>query len=106
MELPITVIFCIVALVCIKVFEKIYDYKSKLEEIEMELSIERSKRHIAEIDNYAMRMQLNAMQGSNHYSSNRDVLDAVKYAMTKAHPDNGGKQEDFIKFRQVYEKLK
>ena len=106
MELLISVLGSVVVLVCIKVFEKIYDYKNKIDELEYELSIERSKRHIAEIDNYAMRMQLNEMQGSNHYSSNRDVLDAVKYAMTRAHPDNGGKQEDFIKFRQVYEKLK
>lgn len=33
------------------------------------------------------------------------TMEAVKYAMTRAHPDNGGKEEDFIKFREVYEKL-
>lgn len=34
------------------------------------------------------------------------TLEAVKYAMNKSHPDNGGNQEDFIKFRKLYEDLK
>lgn len=34
------------------------------------------------------------------------TLEAVKYAMNKSHPDNGGKQEDFIKLRKIYEELK
>lgn len=106
MDLLISVILSIVGIACIKVLGKIYYYKNKIDELEYELSKEISKRHIAEINNYAMRMQLNAMQKSSLYSSDSDVIAAVKYAMTKAHPDNGGKQEDFIKFRQVYEKLK
>lgn len=36
----------------------------------------------------------------------RGTLEAVKYAMNKSHPDNGGNQEDFIKFRKLYEELK
>ena len=35
-----------------------------------------------------------------------DIKEAVHYAMVKAHPDNGGKQEDFIKFRNLYERVK
>ena len=34
------------------------------------------------------------------------MIEAVKYAMNKSHPDNGEKQEDFIKFRKLYEELK
>lgn len=34
------------------------------------------------------------------------TIEAVKYAMNKSHPDNGGKQEDFLKFRKLYEDLK
>lgn len=34
-----------------------------------------------------------------------EILETVHYAMIKAHPDNGGKQEDFIKFRKLYERL-
>ena len=33
------------------------------------------------------------------------TLDAVKLAMKISHPDNGGNNEDFIKYRQVYLKL-
>ena len=35
-----------------------------------------------------------------------DIEEAVHYAMVKAHPDNGGKSEDFVKFRKVYERMK
>ena len=34
-----------------------------------------------------------------------DIEEAVHYAMIKAHPDNGGNQEDFIKFRKLYERI-
>lgn len=34
------------------------------------------------------------------------IKEAVRYAMLKSHPDNGGKQEDFIKFRKLYEGMK
>lgn len=34
-----------------------------------------------------------------------DIKEAVHYAMVKAHPDNGGKQEDFVKFRKLYERI-
>lgn len=33
------------------------------------------------------------------------TIEAVKYAMKHAHPDNGGSSEDFIKFKKVYEEL-
>lgn len=35
-----------------------------------------------------------------------EIQEAIHYAMLKAHPDNGGKQEDFIKFRNLYERVK
>ncbi len=33
------------------------------------------------------------------------TIQAVKYAMKHAHPDNGGNVEDFIKFKKCYEEL-
>jgi len=33
------------------------------------------------------------------------TIEAVKYAMKHAHPDNGGNAEDFIKFKKCYEGL-
>lgn len=35
----------------------------------------------------------------------KDEIEAVKYAMKKSHPDNGGNAEDFIRFQKVYEEL-
>lgn len=34
-----------------------------------------------------------------------DTIQAVKYAMKHAHPDNGGNAEDFIKFKKAYEEI-
>ena len=39
-------------------------------------------------------------------ATDQDMVEAVKYAMKKAHPDNGGKQEDFIKFNNLYNKIR
>lgn len=33
------------------------------------------------------------------------IIDAVFYAMKKSHPDNGGTEEDFIRFKKCYEEL-
>lgn len=33
------------------------------------------------------------------------TVEAVKYAMKKAHPDNGGSTEDFMKFKECYDEL-
>lgn len=35
----------------------------------------------------------------------KGAIEAVKYAMKHAHPDNGGNAEDFIKFQKCYEEL-
>lgn len=54
-------------------------------------------------DNYfGLRNNLN-----NNYSNinSKEVLEAVRYAMIKSHPDNNGKQEDFIKFKKLYDSL-
>lgn len=36
----------------------------------------------------------------------KDILEAVKYAAIKSHPDNGGKSEEFQKFNKLYKQLK
>ena len=41
----------------------------------------------------------------NKEETRSDVKDAVKYAMKKSHPDNGGSAEDFRKFRELYEEM-
>ena len=39
-------------------------------------------------------------------NNNQQILDAIKYAMKKSHPDNGGNAEDFKKFRDLYNSMK
>lgn len=43
---------------------------------------------------------------NNNEVSSPEVLEAVKFAMQKAHPDNGGDTVRFIKYRNLYEKMK
>lgn len=42
----------------------------------------------------------------NNSTIDSNVKEAVRYAMLKSHPDNGGKSEDFVKFRNLYERMK
>lgn len=35
----------------------------------------------------------------------KDTIEAVRYAVKRAHPDNGGNAEDFIRFQKCYEEL-
>ena len=46
-----------------------------------------------------------AMDGYSSEIYSDSVKEAVHYALLKSHPDNGGKQEDFIKFRELYKKM-
>lgn len=44
---------------------------------------------------------------NNHQNIyNNDIKEAVKYAMKKSHPDNGGSSDEFNKFRELYNKIK
>ena len=47
------------------------------------------------------------MQNSPSQKYNEEVLEAIHYAMKKAHPDNrDGNQADFIKFNKLYNSLR
>ena len=49
--------------------------------------------------------ELSAIKFKVNKDISADALQAVKYAMKHAHPDNGGNAEDFIKFTKCYEEL-
>lgn len=46
------------------------------------------------------------MNNYNKVNNNHQILDAIKYAMKKSHPYNGGNKEDFKKFRELYNSMK
>lgn len=41
----------------------------------------------------------------SHNIINDNIIEAVKYAVKKSHPDNGGNTEDFIKFKKCLDTL-
>ena len=60
-------------------------------------------------ENMKLKDQLTVASMYKNYpkpSIDKDVVEAVKYAMKYAHPDNGGKQEDFVKFNNLYNKIR
>lgn len=59
------------------------------------------------LDNISYRAVLSVTTNTtyNKEETRSDVKDAVKYAMKKSHPDNGGSADDFRKFRELYEEM-
>lgn len=59
-----------------------------------------------------LRIKVIMEQNKNKYQNNsrniydNDIKEAVKYAMKKSHPDNGGSSDDFNKFRELYNRVK
>ena len=46
------------------------------------------------------------MRGSHTFIIDEDTKAAIRYAMIHSHPDKGGKEEDFVRFHALYEKIK
>lgn len=97
-------LFCLLVIVLLFVF-----YAQKKEEnkkLERKLSKAKIDISVLQAANQSLSRQLFMGTNPSRYRYNSDVIDAVKYAMVKAHPDNGGKQDDFVKFKHIYEKIK
>lgn len=85
--------------------------KNKLRYAEYEISILRRENHKLQIHVNVLRSDITALRTENvahvqKYKESPEVKEAVKYAMKSAHPDNGGDAKDFIKFRELYNKIK
>lgn len=53
-----------------------------------------------------LNRQNNTYNSCNSQTNNQEIIEAVKYAMKKSHPDNGGNTEDFKKYREIYNRIK
>ncbi|ASM69707.1 hypothetical protein [Blautia hansenii] len=53
-----------------------------------------------------MNRQNDTYNSCNSQINNQEIIEAVKYAMKKSHPDNGGNAEDFKKYRELYNRIK
>lgn len=65
---------------------------------------------VNDIADYYRSMRFNntyfTYQTKTKNPNNNQILDAIKYAMKKSHPYNGGNKEDFKKFRELYNSMK
>lgn len=73
--------------------------------------LENEKRNLS-MQNLRLRQQIERYERTEMFngfykkpSIPQGTIEAVKYAMKKAHPDNGGNTEDFMRFQKVYEEL-
>lgn len=91
--------------------------KNQLKYAEYEISTLRRENHKLQIRVSVLRDDLTALRKENvtYAQQNREtslskespeIKEAVKYAMKSAHPDNGGDAKDFMKFRELYNKIK
>ena len=91
--------------------------KNQLKYAEYEISELRRENHKLQIRVSVLRDDLTALRKENvtYAQQNREtslskespeIKEAVKYAMKSAHPDNGGDAKDFMKFRELYNKIK
>ncbi len=99
-------------------------YERKLEYAEYEISTLRRENHKLQIRVSVLRDDIIALKTERLADIQRhktfveetkkwkskqmspEVKEAVKYAMKSAHPDNGGDVKDFMKFRELYNKIK
>ena len=71
-----------------------------------------AKNHIKELQQllryqYINNQFNNTFIRSSDTTINNDIIqDALKIAMIQSHPDNGGNEDDFIRFREAYNKYK
>ena len=84
-------------------------YKECYEKREDNIKKLTSEKANLKLENMQLRDQLllkSMYKPSSKPVVDKEMMDAVKYAMKAAHPDNGGKQEDFIKFNTLYKKIR
>ena len=91
--------------------EEFNRYKNKLKYAEYEISTLRRENNKLQIRVSVLRDDITALRKENvahvqRYKESPEVKEAVKYAMKSAHPDNGGDAKDFMKFRELYNKIK
>ena len=75
----------------INMINKVREANHENERLQRELDFSRSEQKIHII---------------NSPNVHPDTLDAIRYAVIKSHPDNGGNKEDFIRFNECYKAMK
>lgn len=101
------IIIVVIIFIILFIIYKFIDYKLEINNLKKQNAIltNRCKQYYAKlifITKYNAPYMYN-IKSSN--TKNQDVIEAVKFARNKAHPDNGGTNEEFIKFNKLYQEL-
>lgn len=104
MSLLLIIVVLAMALFCM--WELLIDKKNKIEALEADIRTLEYRIDSYRIENDFLRNTVNTMNNYNKVGNNQQIIDAIKYAMKKSHPDNGGNAEDFKKFRDLYNSMK
>ena len=103
MSLLLIIVVLAMALFCM--WELLIDKKNKIEALEVDISTLEHRIDSYRIANDFLKNTVNIID-KYKVNNNHQILEAVKYAMKKSHPDNGGNAEDFKKFRDLYNSMK
>ena len=103
MSLLLIIVVLAMALFCM--WELLIDKKNKIEALEVDISTLEHRIDSYRIANDFLKNTVNIID-KYKVNNNHQIIDAIKYAMKKSHPDNGGNAEDFKKFRDLYNSMK
>lgn len=93
---------CVISLILLSTALLVMAYGSKKKIEMLEINLRQAKDRIIALQIRNTLLEANCSK--KKYDDN--IKDAVFVAMKSSHPDNGGKQEDFVKFRKMYESMK
>lgn len=103
MSLLLIIVVLAMALFCM--WELLIDKKNKIEALEVDISTLEHRIDSYRIANDFLKNTVNIID-KYKVNNNHQIIDAIKYAMKKSHPYNGGNKEDFKKFRELYNSMK
>ena len=103
MTLLLIIVVLAMALFCM--WELLIDKKNKIKALEADISTLEYRIDSCRITNEFLKNTVNIID-KYKVGNNQQIIDAIKYAMKKSHPDNGGNAEDFKKFRDLYNNIK
>lgn len=98
----------IILLIAFLFFEllSISDKNKEIESLKFDIELLKGRVNSYKAQYDFLRNTINTMNNYKEVGNNQQIIDAIKYAMKKSHPDNGGNAEDFKKFRDLYNSMK
>lgn len=111
MTLFLFVLLCVNFVFLIGCVCKRADIKCDLELSQHQNELLKDKIKSFEYQNELLKSHINQIKNHTYtkhktYEFTEEVKEAVRYAMKKSHPDNGGSAKDFDKFRKLYNSMK